>query len=171
MVSIWPARWPAFAGRDELFVEIVGSFDVLAKRSVVDPFADPVYGRQAVQAVPVVEALPFRQSRSRSWTLYAKTGNRYDAGTSKTRITEPYIMLEAKGIDPIRLKNRMVHMISSNEASIVPADVADRWGQIFELGDRKREDRAYFSALSKQLDEGGREAMLHAHLTRDSLDC
>lgn len=61
-------------------------------------------------------------------------GNRQDAGTIKTRITEPYIMLEAKGIDPIRLRNRTIYMISSNEASIVPADVADRRWQIFEVG-------------------------------------
>lgn len=94
-------------------------------------------------------------------------GNRQDAGTIKTRITEPYLMLEAKGIDPIRIRNRTIYMISSNEASIVPADIADRRWQIFEVGDRNREDHAYFRALSHQLDEGGREAMLHDLLNRD----
>lgn len=94
-------------------------------------------------------------------------GNRQDAGTIKTRITEPYIMLEAKGIDPIKLRNRTIYMISSNEASIVPADIADRRWQIFEVGDRNREDHVYFRALAKQLDEGGREAMLYDLLNRD----
>ena len=94
-------------------------------------------------------------------------GNRQDAGTVKTRITEPYIMLEAKGIDPIRLKNRTIYMISSNEASIVPADIADRRWQIFEVGDRNRDDKAYFAAVMKQLDEGGREGMLYDLLNRD----
>lgn len=94
-------------------------------------------------------------------------GNRQDAGTIKTRITEPFIMLEAKGIDPIRLRNRTIYMIASNEASIVPADVADRRWQIFEVGDRNREDHVYFRALAKQLDEGGREGMLCDLLNRD----
>lgn len=94
-------------------------------------------------------------------------GNRQDAGTIKTRITEPYIMLEAKGVDPIRLKNRTIYMISSNEASIVPADIADRRWQIFEVGDRNRDDKPYFAAVMKQLDEGGREGMLYDLLNRD----
>lgn len=94
-------------------------------------------------------------------------GNRQDAGTIKTRITEPYIMLEAKGIDPIKLRNRTIYMVSSNEASIVPADVADRRWQIFEVGDRNREDHVYFRTLAKQLDEGGREGMLYDLLNRD----
>lgn len=94
-------------------------------------------------------------------------GNRHDAGTIKTRITEPYIMLEAKGIDPIRIRNRIIYMVASNAASIVPADLADRRWQMFEVGDRRRGDRDYFTALLKQLDAGGREGMLYDLLRRD----
>ena len=94
-------------------------------------------------------------------------GNRQDAGNIKTRVTEPYFMVEAKGIDPIRVKNPTIWMIASNEASIVPADLGDRRWQILEVGDRNREDKAYFGALVKQLDSGGREAMLDDLLNRD----
>ncbi len=94
-------------------------------------------------------------------------GNRQDAGTIKTRITEPYIMLEAKGIDPIRITNRTIYMVASNAASIVPADRADRRWQMFEVGDKRREDHAYFTALAQQLDAGGREGMLYDLLNRD----
>lgn len=94
-------------------------------------------------------------------------GNRQDAGMIKTRVTEPYITMEAKGFDPIRVRNRSIYMISSNEASIVPADIADRRWQIFDVGDRNKEDHRYFAALQKQLDEGGREGMLYDLLNRD----
>ena len=94
-------------------------------------------------------------------------GNRQDAGTIKTRITEPYIMLEAKGIDPIRIRNRTIYMVASNAASIVPADLADRRWQMFEVSDRRRGDRDYFAALTEQFNAGGREGMLYDLLNRD----
>jgi len=75
--------------------------------------------------------------------------------------------MEAKGIDPIRVRNRSIYMIASNEDSIVPADHADRRWQVFKVGERNREDKAYFKALMEQLNSGGREAMLHDLLTRD----
>lgn len=58
-------------------------------------------------------------------------------------------------------------MVASNMASIVPADLADRRWQIFEVNDRRRGDRAYFTALANQLDAGGREGMLYDLLSRD----
>jgi len=88
-------------------------------------------------------------------------GNRQNAGVMKTRVTEPYIIIEPKGIDPILVKNRCIYMIASNEASIVPADISDRRWQLFEVGDRNREDHEYFGALFEQLENGGREAMLY----------
>jgi hypothetical protein len=94
-------------------------------------------------------------------------GNRREAGQLKTRITEPEIILEKKGVDAIRMKNRMIFMLASNEASVVPADKNDRRWMIFEVGDKCREDRAYFGAMQRQLEDGGYEAMLHELLGRD----
>lgn len=95
-------------------------------------------------------------------------GNRRDAGLLKTRITEPTIMFERKGIDPIRMANRMIFMVASNELSVVPADKNDRRWMIFEVGDQHREDHAYFASIQRQLDDGGNEAMLHELLHRDT---
>jgi hypothetical protein len=94
-------------------------------------------------------------------------GNRREAGQLKTRITEPVVLLEKKGIDAIRMKNRMIFMLASNEASVVPADKNDRRWMIFEVGDNHREDRPYFAAIQRQLEDGGYEAMLHDLLQRD----
>lgn len=94
-------------------------------------------------------------------------GNRKDAGLLKTRITEPIMMFERKGIDPIRMRNRMIFMIASNEASVVPADKNDRRWMVLEVGDDRREDHAYFEAVHHQLNHGGYGAMLYELMTRD----
>ena len=94
-------------------------------------------------------------------------GDRRHAGVIKTRVTENWIMLEAKGVDPIRMRNRMIFMIASNEESVVPADLWDRRWQMFEVGDARREDREYFGAIMAELEQGGYEAMLYDLLHRD----
>jgi hypothetical protein len=94
-------------------------------------------------------------------------GNRREAGVLKTRITDEWIILESKGVDAIRMRNRMIFIITSNETSVVPADLHDRrWG-VFKAGDQRREDHEYFGAIVTQLNNGGREAMLYDLLHRD----
>ena len=94
-------------------------------------------------------------------------GNRRDAGVIKTRVTDPLIILERKGVDAITIQNRMMFMIASNEASVVPADKGDRRWMVIEVGDGRREDRPYFAAIQAQMDSGGYAAMLHDLLRRD----
>ena len=88
-------------------------------------------------------------------------GDRKNAGVIKTYMTESRIMIERKGIDPIWYDNHMIFMASSNERSVVPADIGDRRWQVFEVLPDKRDDKAYFSAIMKQLEDGGYEGMLN----------
>jgi len=94
-------------------------------------------------------------------------GDRRKAGVIKTMITEPRVMLEAKGMDAFLMENHMIFMVTSNERSIVAADIGDRRWQMLSVGDKHREDRPYFAAIVAQLDEGGAEGMLHDLLNRD----
>lgn len=94
-------------------------------------------------------------------------GDRKEAGVLKTRITEPELIFEQKGVDPIKIRNRMIMMVASNEDAVVPADLADRRWQVMEVSDKHREDHAYFGKIARQLDKGGREAFLHDLLARD----
>lgn len=94
-------------------------------------------------------------------------GDRRNAGVVKTMITEPRVMLEAKGMDPFFMENHMIFMVTSNERSIVAADIGDRRWQVLPVGDKHREDRPYFAAIIAQLDEGGIEGMLCDLLKRD----
>lgn len=94
-------------------------------------------------------------------------GNKKDVGILKTRVTENYVMFEAKGVDPIKVRNRMIFMIASNEEYVIPADIADRRWQMFDVGSKHREDREYFKAISDQLRAGGYQAFMHHLLERD----
>jgi hypothetical protein len=94
-------------------------------------------------------------------------GNRREAGVMKARITEPFIVLEQKGIDPIKIRNRAMYMIASNEASVVPADLGDRRWMVVRVKAKRREDHKYFGAIADELQQGGYAAMLHDLLIHD----
>ena len=98
-------------------------------------------------------------------------GSRRNAGVLKTRVHRArWIILEAKGVDPIRMRNRMIFMVASNEESIVPADKADRRWQLFTVGNMRRNDRKYFARIIDQMNNGGLEAMLFDLLNRSLKD-
>ena len=95
-------------------------------------------------------------------------GNRKDAGVMKTRITETFLMLERKGHDAVRMRNRAMYIISSNEASVVPADLGDRRWMFFDVSEKHKEDKPYFAAIEDELKNGGYEAMMYELLHRDT---
>lgn len=94
-------------------------------------------------------------------------GDKANAGLIKTRVTESFILFEQKGVDAVRMPNRMIFMVASNEESVIAADKGERRWMVIEVSDSKREDRAFFAAIEKQMEEGGFEAMLHDLLNRD----
>lgn len=94
-------------------------------------------------------------------------GDRSAAGIIKTRMTEPYTLFERKGVDAELVHNHLIFMVASNEDSVVPADLADRRWQVFQVSDAHKEDRPYFHAIVNQLEHGGYSAMLHDLLQRD----
>jgi Primase C terminal 2 (PriCT-2)/Family of unknown function (DUF5906) len=94
-------------------------------------------------------------------------GNRKEAGVIKTRITEDYIMLELKGVDAVKMRNRSIFMVASNNPSIVPADLGDRRWMVVDVADTHKEDHPYFAAIATEMENGGKEAMLYELLQRD----
>ena len=94
-------------------------------------------------------------------------GNRKEAGVIKTRITEDYIMLELKGVDAVKMRNRSIFMVASNNPLIVPADLGDRRWMVVDVADTHKEDHPYFAAIAEEMENGGREAMLYELLHRD----
>ncbi|WP_439478770.1 DUF5906 domain-containing protein [Brevundimonas sp.] len=88
-------------------------------------------------------------------------GDRKRIGALKTRLTEPVIMIEQKGVDPIQMPNRACFIVASNEESVVPADLNDRRWMMIEVSAHRRQDKGYFGSIARQMAAGGSAAMLH----------
>jgi hypothetical protein len=94
-------------------------------------------------------------------------GDRQHEGVLKALITEPSIAIEGKGRDIVVAKNRLHVMMASNEDWVVPASAEERRYAVCDISAARVEDFPYFRAIAEELDNGGREAMLHELLNRD----
>lgn len=94
-------------------------------------------------------------------------GTKEAEGRLKALITEDSHLIELKGKDSYRTPNYIRLFIASNSAWIVPAEATDRRFCVIEVGSKHRGDQAYFKAIEDQMNDGGREALLHFLLSRD----
>ena len=76
-------------------------------------------------------------------------------------------MLEYKGVDPIRIRNFIRLFVTGNPDWMVPAGFRDRRWAIFDIGEDQMQDNAYFAAIDEEMNNGGREALLHYLLNFD----
>jgi DNA-dependent RNA polymerase auxiliary subunit epsilon len=88
----------------------------------------------------------------------------------KGLITNTKHLVEHKGKDPIEMPNFMRVFMSANADWVVPASFDERRYAVLDVGDARRGDHAYFGAIMKQMDSGGREALLHHLLHFDLSD-
>jgi hypothetical protein len=89
-------------------------------------------------------------------------GNREAKGVLKSLITEGTTMIEPKFKDAFAVRNFTHFIFASNEDWIVPTDWDDRRFLVLDISDQRKEDHAYFEAISRQMDEqGGLEAMMY----------
>ena len=94
-------------------------------------------------------------------------GDKKGEGTLKDLVSGKNHMLEYKGIDPIKIKNFIRLFVTGNPDWIVPAGFQDRRWAIFDIGEDQMQDHAYFAAIDEEMDNGGREALLHYLLNFD----
>ena len=94
-------------------------------------------------------------------------GDKKGEGTLKDLVTGKTHMLEYKGVDPIRIKNFIRLFVTGNPDWMVPAGFKDRRWAIFDIGEDQMQDNAYFAAIDEEMDNGGREALLHYLLNFD----
>jgi hypothetical protein len=94
-------------------------------------------------------------------------GDKKAEGVLKAMITEDTIQIEMKGKDVITFRNHIRLMVSSNHDWVVPAGNDERRFFVVDVGDKRIQDRAYFGAIVDQMNNGGREALLHHLLDYD----
>ncbi|MGC8495357.1 MAG: DUF5906 domain-containing protein [Syntrophobacteraceae bacterium] len=91
-------------------------------------------------------------------------GDKQAESTIKRIVTEPTIKIEPKGKSIFTVKNFMRLIIASNECWVVPAGVGERRFLVLDVvnkfldGMSKRE---YFEPLYREINNGGKEAMLY----------
>jgi hypothetical protein len=94
-------------------------------------------------------------------------GNKSEAGKLKSIITDAKIPVEMKNQDLIQIDNVVRLVVSSNEAWPVPIDPDDRRFLVLDVSDVFKQDQRFFGALHKQLENGGRQALMHDLLAVD----
>lgn len=97
-------------------------------------------------------------------------GDKQHESTLKTLVTEDTLIVEGKGIDAEVAPNYVHLFMASNDDWVVPAGADERRYFILDVGDGKKQDKAYFRALHQAMNQGGREALLHYLMTMDLSD-
>lgn len=94
-------------------------------------------------------------------------GDRKHESVLKTLITEELLTVEAKYADAETAANYVHLIMASNEDWVVPAGFRERRFLVLDISDERAKDTRYFGAIQKQMDSGGREALLHLLLSWD----
>ncbi len=88
-------------------------------------------------------------------------GDKKHESVLKMLITESTITVEAKGVDAESSPNYTHLILASNSSWVVPAGADERRFFVLDIGDKHMQDTKYFGAIQAELDQGGREALLH----------
>lgn len=94
-------------------------------------------------------------------------GDKKHESILKTLVTEETLMIEAKGVD-VEVSPNYTHLIlASNSQWVVPAGGEERRFFVLDVADTQMQNSSYFADIQRELDNGGREALLHYLMTMD----
>lgn len=88
-------------------------------------------------------------------------GDKAAEGRLKGLITASSQMIEAKGVDAIKMPNYVRLLKTTNNDWSVPAGKDERRFAVFDVDDRCAKNHGYFQEMREELDNGGREALLY----------
>jgi hypothetical protein len=94
-------------------------------------------------------------------------GDHAAEGKLKDLVTGDTQWIEFKGKEPISIRNFVRLCVCGNPDWLVPAGFDERRFAIFDVGEDKMQDKKYFAAIDDEMDNGGREALLHHLLIFD----
>lgn len=94
-------------------------------------------------------------------------GDKASEGVLKALITEKTLPVEYKGKDVVHVENYVRLMIATNNEWAVPAGLEERRFCVIDVGEGRMQDTSFFKRLVEQMENGGREAFLHALSTYD----
>jgi len=88
-------------------------------------------------------------------------GDKQGEGALKALVTESRLPIEFKGKDVITVKNHVHLIVASNNDWVVPTGFGERRFCVIDVNDAHKDDHYYFRAIADQMNNGGREALLH----------
>jgi len=91
------------------------------------------------------------------------SGDKQAEGTLKDLITGTEHVIEHKGKETYKVDNRTRVIIIGNEEWLVPASHDERRYAVFDVGDGRKQDRAFFKAMREGMEAGGYRLLL-SHL-------
>ncbi len=94
-------------------------------------------------------------------------GDKTAEGVLKSLITEPFLVIEGKGENAIKVKNHLHMIFATNNDWAVPAGAQERRFFVIDVGNKHMQDKPYFKAIGEQMDSGGREALLYYLMNYD----
>lgn len=94
-------------------------------------------------------------------------GDKSAEGKLKSMITESTLTVEMKGKDAYSIKNNLHMIFATNNDWAVPAGPRERRFFVIDVGEKHLQDNPYFEAVCDQMDNGGREALLHYLMNYD----
>jgi hypothetical protein len=94
-------------------------------------------------------------------------GDKRGEGKLKDLVSGKQHFIEFKGIDPVLVKNLMRLFVTGNREWLVPAGFEERRFAALDVLDAHMQDYPYFAAIDAEMDNGGREALLHYLLNFD----
>lgn len=97
-------------------------------------------------------------------------GDKKHESVLKMLITEEIITIESKGVDAEAAPNYVHCILASNSQWVVPAGAEERRFFVLDVGDSQQQNPVYFRQIAQQMDNGGREALLHFLLNYDIKD-
>lgn len=94
-------------------------------------------------------------------------GDKKHESILKTLVTEELMAIEAKGVDVENAPNYIHLIMAANDMHVIPAGGDERRFFVVDVGADHQQDSDYFRLMADQLNDGGREALLHLLRTYD----
>ena len=88
-------------------------------------------------------------------------------GRLKGLVTSSTNRIEPKGKDSFEINNYLRLLITSNSSHLIQAAFEERRFAILDCGNGRLQDRPFFLAMQRQMDNGGYEGLLHHLLNLD----
>jgi hypothetical protein len=100
-------------------------------------------------------------------------GDKQAEGQIKDLITGGFHVIEHKNKEPFKVENRTRVVIVGNEEWLVPSSNDERRFAVFDVGDGRKQDRAYFEQMRVGMERGGYRLLLRTlqGISLDGFDC